>query len=82
MAKSGEAPQTIVQIKGWMQISNPQILQSIIDEVIAKNPDNVAKYKAGNTKLFGFFVGEVLKATSGKANPKMVNELVGKTLQS
>ncbi|KIM06808.1 MAG: glutamate--tRNA ligase [Sulfurovum sp. FS08-3] len=80
MAKSGEAPQTIVQTKGWMQISNPQILQSIIDEVISKNPDNVAKYKAGNTKLFGFFVGEVLKATSGKANPKMVNELVGETL--
>jgi len=82
MAKSGEAPQSIVQTKGWMQISNPQILQSIIDEVISKNPDNVAKYKAGNSKLFGFFVGEVLKATSGKANPKMVNELVGQTLQS
>ena len=47
-----------------------------------KNPDNVAKYKAGNDKLFGFFVGQVLKATDGKANPKVVNELVTEKLNS
>jgi len=52
----------------------------IIEEVIAKNPENVEKFRNGNTKLLGFFVGQVLKATRGKGNPKVVNELVGKTL--
>ena len=65
---------------GLKQISNPDEILPIIDEVIAKNPDNVAKYKDGNKKLFGFFVGQVLKATNGKANPKVVNELVQKSL--
>ena len=51
-----------------------------IDEVMAKNPDNVEKYRAGNTKLFGFFVGQVLKATKGKGNPKVVNALVTESL--
>jgi glutaminyl-tRNA synthetase len=54
----------------------------MIDEVIAKNPDNVEKFKAGNTKLLGFFVGQVLKATKGKGNPKVVNELVAKALNT
>lgn len=76
MSESGENPAQIVESKGLVQISDPAVISPIIDEVIAKNPDNVAKYKAGNTKLFGFFVGQVLKATEGKANPKVVNELV------
>jgi len=76
MVKSGENPTKIVEDKGLVQISNPAVILPIIDEVITKNPDNVAKYKAGNQKLFGFFVGQVLKATGGKANPKVVNELV------
>jgi glutaminyl-tRNA synthetase len=49
-----------------VQISDPAVIVPIIDEVMAKNPDNVEKYKAGNTKLFGFFVGQVLKATGEK----------------
>jgi glutaminyl-tRNA synthetase len=53
----------------------------IIDEIIAKNPDNVEKFRAGNTKLLGFFVGQVLKSTGGKANPKVVNELVAEKLK-
>jgi glutaminyl-tRNA synthetase len=57
------------------------VILPIIEEVIAKNPDNVAKFKAGNGKLLGFFVGQVLKATGGKANPKVVNALVAKSLQ-
>ncbi len=76
MAKSGDNPAKIVEAKGLVQISDPTKISPIIDEVIAKNPDNVAKFKAGNTKLLGFFVGQVLKATGGKANPKIVNELV------
>lgn len=82
MSRTGEDPRQIVETKGLKQISDVNIILPIIDEVIAKNPDNVAKYKAGNDKLFGFFVGQVLKATDGKANPKVVNELVIKQLNS
>ncbi len=81
MSQSGQNPEQIVESRGLKQISNPDEILPIIDEVIAKNPDNVAKYKDGNQKLFGFFVGQVLKATGGKANPKVVNELVSKKLQ-
>ena len=81
MAKSGENPTQIVESKGLVQISDPAKIEPIIDEIIAKNPDNIAKFKAGNAKLLGFFVGQVLKATGGKANPKVVNELVAKKLE-
>ncbi len=82
MAKSGEDPTQIVENKGLVQISDPSKILPIIDEIIAKNPDNVAKFKAGNTKLLGFFVGQVLKTTGGKANPKVVNSLVNEKLKS
>ena len=81
MAKSGENPTKIVETKGLIQISDPAKISPIIDEIIAKNPDNVAKFREGNTKLLGFFVGQVLKTTGGKANPKVVNELVAKKLK-
>ena len=80
MAKSGKNPTKIVEEKGLVQISDPALIEPIIEEVIAKNPDNVEKFKAGNKKLLGFFVGQALKATGGKANPKIVNELVAKKL--
>jgi glutaminyl-tRNA synthetase len=76
MVKSGIDPRQIVKDKGLTQISDPSEISPIIDGIIAKNPDNVAKFKAGNTKLLGFFVGQVLKETGGKANPQVVNELV------
>lgn len=82
MVNSGENPSKIVEDKGLVQITDVNIISPIIDEVMAKNPDNVAKYKAGNDKLFGFFVGQVLKATDGKANPKVVNDLVTEKLNS
>ena len=81
MAKSGDNPTQIVEAKGLIQISDPAKISPIIDEVMAKNPDNVAKFKDGNTKLLGFFVGQVLKATGGKANPQVVNELVAEKLK-
>ena len=81
MTKTGENPTQIVETKGLLQISDPAEISPIIDEVISKNPDNVAKFKAGNTKLLGFFVGQVLKTTGGKANPKVVNELVAQKLK-
>jgi len=81
MAKSGENPNKIVEDKGLVQISDPAKIAPIIDEIIAKNPDNVEKFKAGNKKLLGFFVGQVLKATGGKANPQVVNQLVAEKLK-
>lgn len=81
MTQTGVNPSKIVEAKGLVQISDPSIILPIIDEIIAKNPDNVEKFKAGNTKLLGFFVGQVLKATGGKANPQVVNELVAKKLK-
>ena len=81
MVKSGNAPTKIVKDKGLVQISDPSVISPIIDEVITKNPDNVEKFKAGNTKLLGFFVGQVLKATGGKANPQVVNKLVAEKLK-
>jgi glutaminyl-tRNA synthetase len=81
MVKSGENPTQIVEAKGLIQISDTSVIEPIIDEIIAKNPDNVEKFRAGNTNLLGFFVGQVLKATDGKANPKVVNELVAQKLK-
>ncbi|MGD9553908.1 MAG: glutamine--tRNA ligase/YqeY domain fusion protein [Arcobacteraceae bacterium] len=82
MAQTGESPTKIVESKGLVQISDPAVILPIINEIIAKNSDNVEKYKAGNTKLLGFFVGQVLKTTGGKANPQVVNELVAQQLNA
>ncbi|MBL0721835.1 MAG: glutamine--tRNA ligase/YqeY domain fusion protein [Sulfurovum sp.] len=81
MAKSGENPSVIVEAEGLIQISDPAKISPVIDEIIANNSDNVAKFKAGNNKLLGFFVGQVLKATGGKGNPKIVNKLVVEKLK-
>ncbi|MGE4473243.1 MAG: glutamine--tRNA ligase/YqeY domain fusion protein [Sulfuricurvum sp.] len=81
MVLNGENPAAIVEAQGLVQISDPAVIAPIIDDVMAKNPDNVEKYKAGNTKLFGFFVGQVLKVSGGKANPQVVNDLVAQKLQ-
>ncbi len=81
MSKSGENPQEIVKSRGLEQISDPNVINSIIQDVIEKNPKNVQKYQEGNQKLFGFFVGQVLKASGGKANPKIVNELIKEALK-
>ena len=80
MAKTGNDPKEIVEEKGLVQISDPDVILPIIEEIISKNPQNVEKFKAGNNKLLGFFVGQVLKATGGKANPQIVNKLVEQKL--
>ena len=80
MVQTGKDPKQIVEEKGLVQISDDAIILPIIDDIITQNPDNVTKFQAGNTKLLGFFVGQVLKATNGKANPKVVNELVEQKL--
>jgi aspartyl-tRNA(Asn)/glutamyl-tRNA(Gln) amidotransferase subunit B len=72
----------IIEAKGLKQITDTAAIEAIIDEVIANNPGQVEQYRAGKDKLFGFFVGQVMKATQGKANPKQVNELLRKKLDS
>ena len=80
MSNGDQDPKKIVEEKGLKQQSDPKELEKIIDKVILDNPNNVQKYKSGKDKLFGFFVGQVMKASSGKANPKMVNDILKKKL--
>jgi len=76
MLESGKPPDAIVAEKGLVKVSDRGALESAIDGVLAANPDKVAEYRAGKTKLFGFFVGQVMKATGGAGNPKLVNDLL------
>jgi len=80
MIESGESASQIVAAKGLKQNSDTGSLEKIIDEVIAKNAQMHADYKSGKDKLFGFFVGQVMKESKGQANPTMVNELLKKKL--
>ncbi len=80
MYKTGKDAEFIVKEKGLVQISDVGEIEKIVDDVIAKNPKEVARYRAGEEKLLGFFVGHVMKLTKGKANPQMVNELLRKKL--
>ena len=78
-AGEGDADAVIAK-KGLKQITDTGAIESVIDEVIAKNPKQLEQYRAGKETLFGFFVGQVMKATGGKANPGQVNELLKKKL--
>jgi len=80
MAATRKAPKVIVEEKGLLQVSDTSAIEPVIDRIIAANPVEVEKYRAGNAKLFGFFVGQVMKETKGKANPQMVNELLKRKL--
>jgi aspartyl-tRNA(Asn)/glutamyl-tRNA(Gln) amidotransferase subunit B len=80
MYQSGKTPEEIVKEKGLTQVADEGELGSVIEKVMAANPDLVQNYRSGKEKLFGFFVGEVMKETKGKANPKLVNELLKKKL--
>ena len=80
MFVGGKDAAIIVEEKGLKQVTDTGAIEAIIDEVIADNPDNVAKYKGGKDKLFGFFVGQVMKKSQGKANPAAVNKLLKEKL--
>ena len=82
MVAEGKDPEVIVEEKGLKQITNVAEIEIAIDNVIADNADQVQKYKEGNKKLLGWFVGQVMKTTQGKANPQMVNELMQNKLGS
>ncbi|MBP6941479.1 MAG: Asp-tRNA(Asn)/Glu-tRNA(Gln) amidotransferase subunit GatB [Syntrophorhabdaceae bacterium] len=79
--KSGASPKQLVAEKGMVQISDEDAIARIIDQVIARSPKEVAEFKAGKEKLLGFFVGQAMKETKGKANPKLLNELMLKRLK-
>ncbi len=81
MVETGEDAKAIVEAKGLVQISDTGEIESIIAEIISKNPGPVADYKAGKKKAQGFFVGQVMKATQGKANPQVVNQILAKQLE-
>ena len=76
MVKTGDEPSKIIIEKGLKQQSDPKELEKIINKVLKDNSDKVLEYKSGKEKLYGFFIGEIMKLSSGKANPKLVNDIL------
>ncbi len=81
MKDSGEEPNKIIKTKGLQQKSDPKELEGIIDKILTEHKDKADQYKSGKDKLFGFFVGQVMKVSGGKANPQLVNEILKKKLK-
>jgi aspartyl-tRNA(Asn)/glutamyl-tRNA(Gln) amidotransferase subunit B len=80
MLETGDDPERIVEERGLRQTSDTGAIEAVIADVLAANQDKVAEYRGGKDKLFGFFVGQTMKAMAGKANPQVVNELLKKAL--
>ena len=78
MVETGEEPIKIIKEKGLKQQSDPKELEKIVIKVLENNSVKVSEYNSGKEKLYGFFVGEIMKASSGKANPKLVNDILKK----
>lgn len=81
MFSSGASPQSIVDALGLQQISNPDEIGATIDEVLKQHPEQVAEFRSGKEKMIGFFVGQIMKRTGGKANPQVVNEILRSKLK-
>jgi len=81
MWKTGVSPEKIIKEKNLVQISDPQAIHKIIEDVIAQNPQQVMDYRNGKVKLFGFFVGNIMKASNGQANPDLVNKILTEKLK-
>jgi aspartyl-tRNA(Asn)/glutamyl-tRNA(Gln) amidotransferase subunit B len=79
--ESGDTADAIIEKQGLKQITDTGAIEKIVDDIIAANPEQLAQYRSGKDKLFGFFVGQAMKATQGKANPAQLNELLKKKLQ-
>ncbi len=79
--KTGEDADKLVEKKGLSVLSNPDEILPLVQKVVADNPEQVAAYKGGRDKLFGFFVGQIMKETKGRANPQLLNELLKKELE-
>jgi aspartyl-tRNA(Asn)/glutamyl-tRNA(Gln) amidotransferase subunit B len=78
MFTSGRSAAILVEEKGLRQVTDTAVVEETVLKVLTANPDKVAEYKAGKEKLFGFFVGQIIKESGGKANPALVNELLKK----
>jgi aspartyl-tRNA(Asn)/glutamyl-tRNA(Gln) amidotransferase subunit B len=76
MAKSGKTAREVVEEQGLVQMNDSSALEAAIRQVLEANPAQVDEYRAGKQKVFGFFVGQTMKATQGKANPQLVNDLL------
>ena len=81
MITNGDKASAIVEKKGLSQISDEGAIKEIVKKIVDANPNQVEAYKNGKTNLLGFFVGQVMKETKGRANPKTVNELVREMLE-
>ncbi len=79
--ETGKEPKQVVEEKGLKQVSDEGEIRKIVEKILSEHPAEVEKYKSGNTKLIGFFVGQVMKATKGKANPKVVNKILSELLK-
>ena len=82
MLDSGKSPEAVVREKGLEQISDSASLESQVEQVVAANPKQVEQFRSGNEKVFGFLVGQIMKATGGKANPQAVNEILREKLNA
>ena len=76
MIEEGTKASDIVEKKGLSQITDVNAIRKLVEEVVNNNPNQVEQYKSGKTNILGFFVGQVMKATKGRANPKTVNEIL------
>jgi aspartyl-tRNA(Asn)/glutamyl-tRNA(Gln) amidotransferase subunit B len=81
MWSEGRAPEEIISSQGLVQITDDAEIESVVDVVIKSNPSQFGEYCAGKEKLLGFFVGQVMKKTDGKANPTQVNEILKRKLK-
>mgnify|MGYP006276102189 FL=1 len=82
MWTSGRGAKAIVDAEGLAQVGDTSAITAALEEVLAANPDAVSQFKAGKTNAFGFLVGQAMKAMKGKANPKVINELLKQMLES
>ena len=82
MVATGKDPETIIKEKGLAQISDTGALEAAAQEIINANPKEAADYRAGKTKVMGFFVGQLMKKTKGQANPQLANEIFQRLLES
>lgn len=80
LLEKGGSPKVLVEKRGLVQVSDPSAIEPLIDEVLAAHPEELEKYRGGKTKMLGFFVGQVMKKSKGKADPKLTNQLLQKKL--
>jgi aspartyl-tRNA(Asn)/glutamyl-tRNA(Gln) amidotransferase subunit B len=81
MVETGDEPNKIIKEKKLKQQSDPKELEKIVSKILKDNSDKVLQYKSGKEKLYGFFVGEAMKLSGGKANPKLLNDILKEKLR-